>query len=112
MFKKALQVFERLMNLPGKATILYNIGSIFDAQKNYPEALKWYEASLQIDERLGNLSGMTYSMNKIGMIYGAQGKNLEALKMLNEALEIYTRLGLEQSPNAENIKREIEKLGN
>jgi len=96
--------------LAGKAIILYNIGSIHDAQKNYSEALKWYEESLQIDDQLGNLSGKTYSLNKIGAIYEAQGKYLKVLNNLEEALEIYTKLGLSESQNAKKIKKDIEIL--
>ncbi|MFX1313180.1 MAG: tetratricopeptide repeat protein, partial [Promethearchaeota archaeon] len=66
----------------------------------------------QIDERLGNLSGMAYSLNKIGMIYSNQGKNLKALEILYKALEIFTGLGLSETPNAKNIKKEIQILKN
>jgi tetratricopeptide (TPR) repeat protein len=110
LYEKALQIFDQLKNIAGKATILYNIGSIYDAQGNYSKALKWYEVSLQIDEQLGNLSGKASSLNKIGAIYDAQGKYPEALKKLEEALEIFTRLGLSESPNAKNIKKDIEIL--
>ena len=72
--------------------------------------MKRYEQALQIDEQLGDLSGKSIRLNNIGIIHYANGKYLKALKNLEEGLEILTELGLSESPNAKNIKKDIEIL--
>ena len=72
--------------------------------------MKQYEQALQIDEQLGDLSGKAIRLNNIGIIHYANGKYLKALKNLEEGLEILTGLGLGESPNAKNIKKDIEIL--
>ena len=42
----------KLGNLSGKAMDLNNIGEIYRAKGNYPEALKRYEEAIKIDEKL------------------------------------------------------------
>jgi len=109
-FEKALQIAEQLGDLARKATFLNNIGGIRYTQGNYSEALKLYEAALQIDEQLGDLSGKAIRLNIIGMIYKKQGDYPEALKWHEEALQILNVQGLSESPNAKNIKKDIEIL--
>ena len=94
--------------MSGKTTLLNNIGKIYTARGNYPEALKRYEEALRIDEQLGDLSGKPTDLNNIASIYYNQGNYPEALKKLVEALEILTKLGLSESPNAKTIKQGIE----
>ena len=77
----------------GKATVLNNIGSIYQAQGNYPEALKRYEQALGIHEQLGDFWGKTIILSNIGEIYRAKGNYPEALKIYEQALKISEQLG-------------------
>ena len=109
-FNEVMQIDEQLGDLSAKCTALSNIGGIYYAQGNYPEAIRRYGEALQIAEQLGDLASKAEYLNNIGMIYKAQGNYPKALKRYEEVLQILNVLGLSESPNAKNIKKDIEIL--
>jgi len=109
-FMKALKITEQIGILSGKATLLNNIGMIYEAQENYLEALNQYNMALTLFEQLGDLISKATLLNNIGMIYATQKDYSKALKQYEEALQILDVLGLGESPNAKNIKENIESI--
>ena len=105
-----MQIDEQLGDLSAKCTALSNIGGIYYAQGNYPEAIRRYGEALQIAEQLGDLASKAEYLNNIGMIYKAQGNYPKALKRYEEVLQILNVLGLSESLNAKTIKENIEIL--
>jgi len=91
--EKILQLAKKTQDKFWEATALNNIGIIYGAQGNYPEALKRYEKALQIDDQLGNLSGKATALNNTGLIYRTLGNYSEALKQFEEAVQINEQLG-------------------
>lgn len=110
LYEEALEIDEQLGDLKGKATRLNNIGEIFSKQKIYPEALKNFKKALEIFEQIGDSEGKVTCLNNIAVIYGFQGYFNQALKILKETLQILNELGLNNSPTAIDLKKNIEYL--
>jgi len=70
-----------------------NIGTIYDIQGNYNEALANYFKSLAITETIGNLEGSVHAYNNIGILYWNQGNYKKALEQFFKSLKIRKRLG-------------------
>ncbi|MFX0033582.1 MAG: tetratricopeptide repeat protein, partial [Candidatus Hermodarchaeota archaeon] len=93
ILNKILMISEQNNSLRWNSFALNEMGLIYKAQGNFPEALKRYEEALHIDEQSGNLSGKAANLSNIGMIFRAQGNYPDALKHFNKALQIFEQLG-------------------
>ena len=71
-----------------------NIGVVYEAQGDYPDALKYHFKALEIDEKvLGkNHPGTATDYNNIGLVYDVQGDYPNALEYYFKALEIREKI--------------------
>jgi len=112
LFQKSFQIAENLGEMRSKAMILNKIGMIYNAQGKHLKALKTYEETLQIANQLGDLIGVASILNNIGGIHYAKRNFPKALKAFEEAYKIFTQLGLQNSPSANTVKKNIISLRN
>lgn len=75
-----------------KATALNNLGTIFEGQGMYEEAVKKYQESLKISEDIGDNEGVASCLYGIGVILQNQGNYGEALELFQQALKIREEL--------------------
>jgi len=80
--EEALQLSEKIKYKKGIANASHNMGTAYDYQGNYPEALKNYFLSLKTEEEIGNKKGISISYNNIGIIYQFQGNYPRSVKKL------------------------------
>ncbi|MFX1295864.1 MAG: tetratricopeptide repeat protein [Promethearchaeota archaeon] len=112
------QIADHLGDFSEKAKTLETIGNIYKQQRNYPEALKRYEEALiclnKIQDSSSNFSiwqaKRAIWLNNIGEIYQLQENYSKALKQYEKALQILVQIGLDNSSDAETIKKNIESL--
>lgn len=86
---KALET--ELANPQPGATMAYiynNLGEIHFYQKNYTQALQFYNQTMALDSAKTNMYGRTYTLNGLAHVYHATGKEAEAIKALEESLLI------------------------
>src|SRR5579859_3260780 len=93
LYKKSLQIFERLGDQSGRAITMHQLGLIAQDQGDYPQASQLYEESLQIKERLGDQSGRATTLHALGVIAQDQGDYPQASQLYEESLQIKERLG-------------------
>ena len=80
-----------------KAGAQSSIGSVYEEQGNYAEALKYNEEALKIRQETGDKPGLAASYNNIGNIYADQGNNPKALKFFLAGLKIKEEIGDKKS---------------
>lgn len=76
-----------------RASILCNLGMVFEDQKKYAQAERLHLDALQIDETLNNDPGVANHCANLGRVRHALGHLEQANQMLDRALELYRRLG-------------------
>ncbi len=87
--KQALE--KELTNPQPGATIAYiynNLGEIYYYQKNYTQALQFYNQAAALDYTKTNEYGRTYTLNGLAHVYHATGKETDAIAALEESLLI------------------------
>ena len=57
-------------------------------EKNYQNAIRYYEASIKLNRQLGNMNGIAMISNNIGMIYNDMEQYQKALPYLEETLKL------------------------
>jgi tetratricopeptide (TPR) repeat protein len=62
-------VKQELNDKKGIATTMNNIGALYEAMGNYPEALNSFVSSLDIRTELHDKKGVSTCHNNIGVIY-------------------------------------------
>ena len=75
------------------ALILFNMGGVHSAQKEYQRAIDNYRESLEVAKGAGNTTMVAAILANIGDVYGMLGEHQEALSYLDQALELYRELG-------------------
>jgi len=65
-----LKDYESIQDSSKMTEVLYDIGSIFSYQENYPFALQHYETALSIAEELKDTLFLYQSLGAIGSVYG------------------------------------------
>ena len=113
--KRALKAFEDAsqisieINQPHlQAKCLEDIGMILEDQKNYEESLKMYENALVLFQQVGDPVGIAGIIHNIGTIDFFQGNIPIAIQKYEQALQILTQLGLNDSPLAQTIIKNID----
>lgn len=84
----ALILSKKLNFIKGEASAYYNLGNLDCNARNYPEALRNYEASLKIRKEIADNHGIALILNGIGILYKDQGNYTEALKYHYAALKL------------------------
>lgn len=75
------------------ASALNNLGSTFNQQGKYHEALKYHFRSLAIKKEIGNQQGMATSLNNIGYVYLNQVNTAKSLEYFHQSLKIREEIG-------------------
>lgn len=78
-----------------------NIGIVYDAQRNFPKALEYYELALKMQEELGDRNGVASDLNNIGNVYHSEKNYSKAvayfLRCLKMMQEMENKMGIESS---------------
>ncbi|CAF1358544.1 unnamed protein product [Adineta steineri] len=97
-FDKAQEIYHNLIDQAkddkDKADIYHQFGSIKYGQKNYQEALTFYEKSLDIRQKTlpPNHPNLAKSYNNIGVVHNSMGNYPEAISYYEKDLEISQQL--------------------
>lgn len=92
---QAREIWQRLNNQEGIATVDNNLGSVYTARGEYAEALRWYENTKNIFIQLRQEPGLAASYNNLGFVHACLGRYVIALQYHEKAREIQQRLHLE-----------------
>jgi tetratricopeptide (TPR) repeat protein len=81
------------------ATLMDNIGTVYNDKGDLDRALKYYTEAQQIRDRLGlqNTAGYAALINNIGNAYNRKGDLDRALKYYTNSQQIFDRLGLQNT---------------
>ncbi|MEN6336420.1 MAG: tetratricopeptide repeat protein [Phycisphaerales bacterium] len=93
MFRKALEIDEKLSRLRGMAAEYGNLGNIYSARGDLDRAEQMHRRAMEIDEKLGHLVGMANNYSNLGTVYSSRGDPTEAEHLHRKALEINEKLG-------------------
>ncbi|MFQ6111173.1 MAG: tetratricopeptide repeat protein, partial [Nitrospinota bacterium] len=105
-FEKCLENEEALEHLPGKATLLYNLGLVACLRGSYGEAVEYYQKAREIRRQVGDALGTGSSLNSLGNVYHCLDKLDEALECYRESLEFR-----EEIKHTEGVAVTLEHLG-
>ncbi|MFX1395340.1 MAG: tetratricopeptide repeat protein [Promethearchaeota archaeon] len=92
-FEKALEIYDQIEDLHGKAFTLNNIGLNYEAQQKAVDSYKWFEDALKIYEQIGDLDGKAGCLTSIGLYYRRLAFHEEAIKVYKMALEVNDKVG-------------------
>ncbi|MFN6528196.1 tetratricopeptide repeat protein [Nostoc sp. ChiSLP03a] len=91
---KALKLTEEDENLAGiKASVLHNLGWIYDDLGEWDKAIALYNQSLEINERIGNVQTKAATLHQLAGIYANKGEVDQAIALYNQSLEIEEDIG-------------------
>ncbi len=76
-----------------EATLLGNLGLIYETRGDLDEAEKMLKKALEIFEKLRHIEGMAIQYGNLGLIYRTRGDLDQAEKMHKKSLEIFEKLG-------------------
>ncbi|WP_293360690.1 MULTISPECIES: CHAT domain-containing protein [unclassified Microcoleus] len=92
-FEKALEIRGEGDNSPEKATILSNIGEVYN-NKNQPlKALEFLEKALTITEAFPYRAGKAVTLNQMGIAHKIMSQPQKALEYLERSLAITNEIG-------------------
>ena len=93
MYRKCLEIDEKLGWLEGKASSYGNLGVVYKTRGDLDRAEEMYRKSLEIDEKLGRPDAMAIGYGNLGLIHWRRGDLDRAEEMLGKSLEIDEKLG-------------------
>ena len=96
-YELTLVIYKDLGLIDFVATVLGNIGIVYDAWGQYDKAIEYYEQSLAINEELEKKDQIATVLNSIGSVYGSWGQYDKAIEYYEQALAIAEELGLQDS---------------
>ncbi len=92
LFKRSLNLTERMGDIQGRYTYLGNLGIIYKEQNKLQEALEHFHQALTLAESIGDLQSKSTYLSHIGFIREKQ-QEPDALQYYMEALKIDEQLG-------------------
>jgi len=93
MFRKALEIDEKLGRMGGVASHSGNLGLIYQLRGDVDRAEQMHRKSLEIEQKLGRMEGVAEDSGNLGVIYEIRGDLDRAEQMHRRALEIDEKLG-------------------
>ncbi|MCP4594138.1 MAG: tetratricopeptide repeat protein, partial [bacterium] len=93
MFRKSLEIEEKLGRLEGMASDYGNLGVIHRTRGDLDQAEEMHRKALEINEELGRLEGMASDYGNLGLIHRTRGDLDQAEEMHRKAFEINEKLG-------------------
>ncbi|MBX2871049.1 MAG: tetratricopeptide repeat protein [Saprospiraceae bacterium] len=85
---EALEILESIQDSAGIGRALYQLGTIVFYQKNYKQALKYYQGSLALAEERKKDKAMLSCYSALGPTYAGLGDTLKAHQYLTKALAL------------------------
>ncbi|EDX74926.1 tetratricopeptide repeat domain protein, partial [Coleofasciculus chthonoplastes PCC 7420] len=82
----ALSLSQAVGDRTQEATILDNIGSVYNALGEKQQALEYYQQALSLSQAVGDRAGEATTLNNIGGVYSDLGEKQQALEYLQQAL--------------------------
>ncbi len=96
-FQQALALARQAKDRRGEATILNNIGLIYNSVGQPQRALEFYQQALPIIREVNDRTGEAITLSNIGLVYNNIGQPQRALEFYQQALpitrEVNNRLG-------------------
>jgi CHAT domain-containing protein len=96
-FQQALALARQTKDRRGEATILNNIGLIYNSVGQPQRALEFYQQALPIIREVNDRTGEAITLSNIGLVYNNIGQPQRALEFYQQALpitrEVNNRLG-------------------
>jgi tetratricopeptide (TPR) repeat protein len=80
-------------NLAGVAQTLGNLGSVYQCQRKWEQAIDCFEQSLEISRRLEDEHSVAQTLNNLGTVYEPQSKWGQAIDCYEQSLETKRQLG-------------------
>jgi len=108
MFRKGLQIDEKIGRLEGIASDYGNLGLIYSTRGDLDKAEQMHLKSLEIEKKLGRLEGMASEYGSLGAVYEERGDLKKARQYWEKALEIFKKIGMK--PEVEKVRGWIEGL--
>jgi len=90
---KALKFYQEIKNQLGESNSYGFIGTIYFEQKNYEDALSYYNKALKIAKELDNLSAQATLNNNIGNVFKENEEYLDALNYYLKSIYLKKKLG-------------------
>jgi len=87
-YKHALEIYRRLDDQPGIASVCNNLGDAFKHLKNYDEAIRFARESERIRTSLGDQPGLMETYNTLNDVLSRQGKPRESLQYVQRYAQI------------------------
>ena len=84
---KSYVLFAELDNLEGKAQVMGNMGSVFEGQERYEDAVDAYKQSANIFEQIGDSDSAMYAWQALSRLRMKQGQWLSAIAAYEEGIE-------------------------
>ncbi len=112
-FIRSLKLFKELNDKEAIATLLQNIGNIYQDKNEYSTAMEYFNNGLIIRKEINDKRGIAYSLYYMGRIYLDKKKFTKALIYEKDALVIANELGYPMDiSNIANILSEIYQAQN
>jgi tetratricopeptide (TPR) repeat protein len=73
------------------------MGTIYNMQGGYPQAIEYYKKANEIREQMGNEQGLAVGYGNLGNSYLQQGDLEWAIQAYKKSLEYSIRLGMDQA---------------
>ena len=95
---QALNIYEKIGNLPGIAAACHNIGNVYYTQTKFGPAMEYYTRSKEISEKTNDVKNTGLELNSIGNIYKDLGDYSLAIQYFLNSLKL-----LEKEKDNEDI---------
>ncbi|HEY9749384.1 MAG TPA: tetratricopeptide repeat protein [Allocoleopsis sp.] len=92
-FQQAVSQYQTQNNRSAERRSLSRLGSFFESQSLYLEAINCYQKSLQIAQEIGDRYGEILTLNGLGNAYRLLGQYQRAIDYYQQALEIEHQIG-------------------
>jgi tetratricopeptide (TPR) repeat protein len=106
LYRKSLEIEEKLGNQEGMAADYGNLGLIYRTRGDLDGAEELHRKALEIEEKLGRQEGMANRYAALGLVHDARGNLEEAEAWHRKGLEIEEQLG-----RREGMARQYGNLG-
>jgi tetratricopeptide (TPR) repeat protein len=93
MFRKALEIDEKVGRLEGMANAYGNLGIVMRTRGDLDGAEGMFRTSLEIEEKLGRLDGMASDYGNLGAVMAQRGDLAAAREMWERSRDLFARLG-------------------
>jgi tetratricopeptide (TPR) repeat protein len=85
--EKAYVIFAELGNVQGKAQVMGNMGSVFEGQERYEDAVEAYKESARMFEQIKDGDSAMYAWQALSRLRMKQGEWLPAIAAYEEGIE-------------------------